>query len=95
MRHKIVVRTAQWQRTGKQRWCAYRKDYLAQQGYLYRIAISELGRALYHGNVDPVAPKVGLPPVWRQFEPRSQDGERRTCPGEAATRQRKQAGAAR
>jgi hypothetical protein len=48
----------------KQRWRAYRKDYLAQQGHFERIAISELRRALYHGNVDPVAPKVGLTPVY-------------------------------
>jgi hypothetical protein len=63
VRHEIV-RTAQRQRSGKQRWCAYRKDYLAQQGHLDRIAISEHRRALDHGNVDPVAPKVGLTPVY-------------------------------
>jgi hypothetical protein len=59
-----IVRTAQRPRSGKQRWCAYRKDYLAQQGHFDRTAISELRRALYHGNVDPVAPKVGLVPVY-------------------------------
>jgi hypothetical protein len=59
-----IIRMPQRQRSGKQRWCAYRKDYLTQQGHLDRIAISKLRRSLYHGDVDPIAPKVGLAPVY-------------------------------
>src|SRR5262249_42069602 len=59
-----VVRVAQL-RTAEQRRSAYREDYLAEQWHLDWIAIGERGRALHHGEIDPVARKVRLASIYR------------------------------